>query len=82
MAALGAGCNIAPFAAEYLPRVEAADMAHCKRVHTDVLGTLPHVNAITSCSPGTITRNSDHDAPVTPEACFRHDGCGPMARYD
>ncbi|KAA2312958.1 Lrp/AsnC family transcriptional regulator [Pseudooceanicola sediminis] len=33
---------------EYLLRVEAADLAAYKRFHTDVLGTLPHVNALTS----------------------------------
>lgn len=33
---------------EYLLRVEAADLADYKRFHTDVLGTLPQVSAITS----------------------------------
>ncbi|WP_375688486.1 Lrp/AsnC family transcriptional regulator [Pseudooceanicola sp. LIPI14-2-Ac024] len=33
---------------EYLLRIEAADLAGYKRFHTDVLGTLPQVNAITS----------------------------------
>lgn len=33
---------------EYLLRIEAADLADYKRFHTDVLGTLPQVNAITS----------------------------------
>lgn len=33
---------------EYLLRIEAADLAAYKRFHTDVLGTLPQVNAITS----------------------------------
>ncbi|WP_420569297.1 Lrp/AsnC family transcriptional regulator [Thalassovita sp.] len=33
---------------EYLLRVEAADLADYKRFHTDVLGTLPQVAAITS----------------------------------
>ncbi len=33
---------------EYLLRVEAADLAAYKVFHTDVLGTLPQVNAITS----------------------------------
>jgi len=33
---------------EYLLRVEAADLAAHKVFHTDVLGTLPQVNAITS----------------------------------
>lgn len=31
---------------EYLLRVEVADLAAYKRFHTDVLGTLPQVNAI------------------------------------
>lgn len=33
---------------EYLLRVEAADLAAYKIFHTDVLGTLPQVNSITS----------------------------------
>jgi DNA-binding Lrp family transcriptional regulator len=33
---------------EYLMRVECADLPSYKRFHTDVLGTAPHVNAITS----------------------------------
>ena len=33
---------------EYLLRVEAADLAAYKRWHTDVLGTLPQVRAITT----------------------------------
>ena len=33
---------------EYLLRVEAADLAAYKRFHTEVLGTVPHVNALTS----------------------------------
>lgn len=33
---------------EYLLRIEAADLADYKRFHTDVLGTLPQVSAITS----------------------------------
>lgn len=33
---------------EYLLRVEAADLADYKRFHTDVLGTLPQVNALTT----------------------------------
>ncbi|MGX9354969.1 Lrp/AsnC family transcriptional regulator [Roseobacteraceae bacterium S113] len=33
---------------EYLVRVECADIAAYKVFHTDVLGTLPHVNSITS----------------------------------
>lgn len=33
---------------EYLLRVECADLPTYKRFHTDVLGTAPHVSAITS----------------------------------
>ncbi len=33
---------------EYLLRVEVADLASYKKFHTDVLGTLPQVHAITS----------------------------------
>ncbi len=33
---------------EYLLRVECADLAAYKTFHSDVLGTVPHVNAITS----------------------------------
>lgn len=33
---------------EYLLRVEVADLAAYKRFHTDVLGTLPQVSAITT----------------------------------
>lgn len=33
---------------EYLLRVECADLPSYKRFHTDVLGTLPHVTAITT----------------------------------
>ncbi|MBR9652176.1 Lrp/AsnC family transcriptional regulator [Thalassovita aquimarina] len=33
---------------EYLLRVEARDLADFKRFHTDVLGTLPQVNSITT----------------------------------
>ncbi|WP_050927895.1 Lrp/AsnC family transcriptional regulator [Aestuariivita boseongensis] len=33
---------------EYLLRVECADLTAYKTFHTDVLGTVPHVNAITS----------------------------------
>jgi len=33
---------------EYLLRVEAADLAAYKHFHTDVLGVLPQVNAITT----------------------------------
>lgn len=33
---------------EYLLRVEANDLPSYKRFHTDVLGTMPQVNAITT----------------------------------
>jgi DNA-binding Lrp family transcriptional regulator len=33
---------------EYLLRIEAGGLADYKRFHTDVLGTLPQVSAITS----------------------------------
>ncbi len=33
---------------EYLLRVECADLVRYKHFHTDVLGTLPHVSAITT----------------------------------
>ena len=33
---------------EYLLRIEAADLVAYKRFHTEVLGTVPQVNAITS----------------------------------
>ena len=33
---------------EYLLRVEVADLAAYKHFHTEILGTLPHVNSITS----------------------------------
>ena len=35
-------------AGAYLLRVEAADLASYKSFHTDVLGTVPQVSAITS----------------------------------
>ena len=41
-------CHNITGAVEYLLRVEAADLAAYKHFHTDVLGTLPQVNAITS----------------------------------
>lgn len=41
-------CHNVTGAVEYLLRVEAADLAAYKIFHTDVLGTLPQVNAITS----------------------------------
>ncbi len=33
---------------EYFLRVECTDLKSYKAFHTDVLGTLPHVNAITT----------------------------------
>lgn len=33
---------------EYLLRVEARDLAHYKHFHTDILGTQPHVSAIST----------------------------------
>ena len=41
-------CHNVTGAIEYLLRVEVADLAAYKRFHTDVLGTLPQVSAITS----------------------------------
>ncbi|MFU8777900.1 MAG: Lrp/AsnC family transcriptional regulator [Roseovarius sp.] len=41
-------CHNITGAVEYILRVEVADLAAYKRFHTDVLGTLPQVNAITS----------------------------------
>ena len=41
-------CHNITGSVEYLLRVEAADLAAYKIFHTDVLGTLPQVNAITS----------------------------------
>ena len=41
-------CHNVTGTVEYLLRVEAADLASFKVFHTDVLGTLPQVNAITS----------------------------------
>lgn len=41
-------CHNTTGAVEYLLRVEAADLASYKRFHTEVLGTLPQVHAITS----------------------------------
>ncbi|ETX30501.1 Lrp/AsnC family transcriptional regulator [Roseivivax isoporae] len=41
-------CHNVTGAVEYLLRVEAADLAAYKVFHTDVLGTLPQVNAITT----------------------------------
>jgi DNA-binding Lrp family transcriptional regulator len=41
-------CHNITGAVEYILRVEVADLVAYKRFHTDVLGTLPQVNAITS----------------------------------
>ncbi|CAA0121239.1 Leucine-responsive regulatory protein [BD1-7 clade bacterium] len=41
-------CHNVTGAIEYLLRVEVADLAHYKRFHTDVLGTLPQVHSISS----------------------------------
>lgn len=41
-------CHNVTGAVEYLLRVEVADLAAYKQFHTEVLGTLPQVNAITS----------------------------------
>lgn len=41
-------CHNITGAVEYLLRVEAASLTAYKTFHTDVLGTLPQVNAITS----------------------------------
>ena len=43
-----AECHNITGAVEYLLRVEAADLKAYKSFHTDVLGTLPQVHAITS----------------------------------
>lgn len=41
-------CHNVTGSIEYLLRVECADLAEYKRVHTDVIGTLPNVAAITT----------------------------------
>ncbi len=41
-------CHNVTGTVEYLLRVEAADLAAYKHFHTEVLGALPHVTAITS----------------------------------
>ena len=41
-------CHNVTGTVEYLLRIEAADLAAYKVFHTDVLGTLPQVNSITS----------------------------------
>lgn len=41
-------CHNIAGAVEYILRIEAADLVEYKRFHTDVLGTVAHVNAITS----------------------------------
>jgi Lrp/AsnC family leucine-responsive transcriptional regulator len=39
-------CHNITGAAEYLLRIECADLAEYKRIHTDVLGALPHVASL------------------------------------
>ena len=41
-------CHNITGSVEYLLRIEAESLAAYKSFHTEVLGTLPHVNAITS----------------------------------
>lgn len=41
-------CHSITGAVEYLMRIEVADLADYKRFHTNVVGTLPHVAAITT----------------------------------
>jgi DNA-binding Lrp family transcriptional regulator len=41
-------CHNTTGSVEYLLRVEARDLAAYKHFHTEVLGVLPQVNAITS----------------------------------
>ncbi len=41
-------CHAVTGSFEYLLRVEVRDLAAYKHFHTDLLGALPHVNAITS----------------------------------
>ena len=41
-------CHNVTGAVEYLLRVEVADLAAYKRFHTDLLGTLPQVHALTT----------------------------------
>ncbi len=41
-------CHNVTGTVEYILRVEATDLANYKRFHTDVLGTLPQVHAITT----------------------------------
>ena len=41
-------CHNVTGAIEYLLRVEVTDLVDYKRFHTDVLGTLPQVSAITT----------------------------------
>lgn len=41
-------CHNIAGAVEYILRIEAANLVEYKRFHTDVLGTVAHVNAITS----------------------------------
>lgn len=41
-------CHSVTGAIEYLLRVEVSDLENYKRFHTDVLGTLPQVNSLTT----------------------------------
>lgn len=41
-------CHNVTGAIEYLLRIEVADLAAYRAFHTDVLGTLPHVSALTT----------------------------------
>ncbi|MBT9386427.1 Lrp/AsnC ligand binding domain-containing protein [Pseudooceanicola sp. CBS1P-1] len=41
-------CHNITGAREYLLRIEVSDLAAYKRFHTEVLGTLPHVSALTT----------------------------------
>ncbi|MEQ9694465.1 Lrp/AsnC family transcriptional regulator [Shimia sp. SDUM112013] len=41
-------CHNVTGAFEYILRIETADLSSYKAFHTEVLGTIPHVNAITS----------------------------------
>lgn len=44
----GRECHNVTGTVEYLLRIEATDLAAYKVFHTDVLGTVPQVNSITS----------------------------------
>lgn len=41
-------CHNITGAAEYLLRIECVDLADYKRIHTDVLGTVPHVASLST----------------------------------